>query len=248
LSNELDDSIISKFGGSVAKHTYVDGISDVDTLFVMKSSTKDFPSPKNLLSHMAQLISTRLGNGVTVSAGNLAVTVQYANDGMEIQILPAVQEEGGKVKIAALDGLRWSNIAPLRFQEALTKRNQECSGKLVPVIKLAKGILATLPDAQKLSGYHVESLAIAAFRNYSGEMTTHAMLVEFFAQAKQLVKAPIRDSTGQSVNVDDYLGAGNSDERLRRSYVLERIEKRMRNANAASSLDSWRDIFGLDEQ
>ncbi len=48
----------------------------------------------------------------------------------------------------------------MAFQQALTKRNQQCGGKLVPTIKLAKAINGQLPANQALSGYHMESLAI----------------------------------------------------------------------------------------
>ena len=98
-----------------------------------------------------------------------------------------------------------------------------------------------------MSGYHVESLAVDAFRNYTGLKTTGDMLVEFFSRSKTIVQSPIKDSTGQSVHVDEYLGAENSVDRLRRSVVLERIEKRMRNATISNSVPIWRSLFGIDE-
>ncbi len=246
IADELDEAVDSLFGGSVAKHTYVDGISDVDSLFIMKAEAVGAIEPSDVVSYIADLASTRLGNSAEVSAGDLAITVRYPEEAMEIQILPAVRDKDGEVKISSADGESWSKITPRRFQQALTKRNQECSGKLIPVIKLAKAILANLPEAQRMTGYHIESLAVSAFRNYTGSTTTHEMLVAFFGQAKQLVRAPIKDSTGQSINVDGYLGEENSNARVRRSFVLERIEKRMRNANSASSLVVWESIFGLD--
>lgn len=53
---------------------------------------------------------------------------------------------------------------PENFQMALSERNEQCGGKLVPTIKLAKAVIGSLPEKQRLTGYHVESLAIAAFR------------------------------------------------------------------------------------
>ena len=93
----------------------------------------------------------------------------------------------------------------------------------------------------------MESLAVDAFKNYSGTKSKHEMLVNFFASAKSQVLKPIVDRSGQSRHLDDYLGESGSDGRKRASYLLGRIEKRMRNANAASSKTAWASIFGVDE-
>ena len=90
-----------------------------------------------------------------------------------------------------------------------------------------------------------QSLAIDAFRNYKGPKTTTEMLRTLFSKGKTIVLNPIRDSTGQSVHVDDYLGPTDSRERKIRSGILERLEKRMINATSARSLRAWKDIFGL---
>lgn len=70
------------------------------------------------------------------------------------------------------------------------------------------------------------------------------MLPTFFEKASQLVLAPIHDRTGQSVHVDEYLGAAGSDDRASRGHVLERVARRMRNATASESLDQWDAILG----
>ena len=197
LGENLDDTIDSLFGGSVAKHTYVDGLSDVDSLLILNGTEMEGQKPSQAVAKLEAMIKAAVGESAEVSSGKLAVTVSY-KDGMEIQLLPAFKQgEGIKVPSFTRDG--WSNISPKAFQEALSTRNAECGGKLVPTIKLAKAVIGTLPEQQRLSGYHVESLAISAFRGYGGPYTTSAMLPRFFDKAKDLVKSPIKDSTGQSV-------------------------------------------------
>jgi hypothetical protein len=93
----------------------------------------------------------------------------------------------------------------------------------------------------------MESIGIAAFRNYEGDRTTTAMLPTFFERARELVLSPIKDSTGQSVHVDDYLGPANSEARQAASHVLGRLARRMRNATAAGSTAQWQALFGLDQ-
>jgi hypothetical protein len=245
LEGPLETTVDLLFGGSVAKHTFVDGLSDVDSLLVLDDPALQNSRPSEAIKSVADILSGELGGGAKVSSGRLAVTVTYP-DGQEIQLLPAFKTtEGLKVPSFMRDG--WSGISPEKFQAALTARNEQCAGKLVPTIKLAKAAIGTLPEQQRLSGYHVESLAIAAFRNYEGPKTTAAMLPVFFERARELVASPIRDSTGQSVHVDAYLGDAGSPERVAAAHVLGRIAKRMRNASAHKSREQWEALFSSND-
>ena len=178
-----------------------------------------------------------------ISIGNLAVTVKFT-DGTEVQILPTIKTATG-YKIAASDGSNnWSNvIRPVRFIEKFTSVNRDNGNKVVPVIKLAKAIISTFPDKRQLSGYHTESVAIEAFKNYNGPQQPKAMLNHFFKEASKIVMNPITDSTGQSMHVDDYLGGRNSVDRQMVSDSLSQIERRMKNANANKNVNSWEKIF-----
>jgi Second Messenger Oligonucleotide or Dinucleotide Synthetase domain len=245
LGESMDASTDLLFGGSVAKHTYVDGLSDIDSLLILDGSDLESEKPSVALAKVADIIRTAAPTTASVGAGRLAVTVEY-EDGMQIQLLPAFRFNNGlKVPSFLRDG--WSHISPEAFQKALSSRNEECNGKLIPTIKLAKAVLGTLPEKQRLSGYHVESLAIAAFKEYTGTKTAAGMLPVFFEKARDLVLRPIKDSSGQSVHVDAYLGDANSDQRVATSHILGRIAKRMRNASAHMSGDQWKVIFGLTD-
>src|SRR6185436_16406698 len=150
---------------------------------------------------------------------------------------------GEKYKIASYDGEGWSRVDPAGFAKALTRANKAMDGKLVPCIKLAKAIIATLPEQRRLTGYHTESLAIQVFHNYDGPKTPKHMIRYFFENAPDHVKQPIRDSSGQSVHVDEYLGEANSVERRIIADALGRIARRIRNADGARSLEGWRELF-----
>lgn len=245
LQGGIDGQFDSLFGGSVAKHTYVDGLSDIDSLILLNDSDLENHSPQRALKKMAAIVKAAAPSNATVTHGQMAVTVDYG-DGMVVQILPAIKGADGHVHVPSSRLDAWSEINPMTFKEALSKRNAACGGKLIPTIKLAKAINGELPESQRLSGYHMESLAIAAFRNYTGEKTTSAMLPVFFERARDLVLTPIRDSTGQSVHVDGYLGPANSAERVAASHLLGRLGRRMRNATAAASVAQWKALFGLE--
>ena len=246
LQDVIDGSFDQMYGGSVAKHTYVNGLSDIDSLVLINGTGLEVQSPQAVLSRMREIVTPQLEGVAELTQGKMAVTVQFT-DGMMLQLLPAIRSGDGQLRVPSSRRDAWSHINPETFRDALTRRNQECGGKLVPTIKLAKAIIGELPEAQRLSGYHVESLAISAFRGYAGPKTTSAMLPTFFERGRDLILSPIQDNTGQSVHVDEYLGDAGSEARVAAAHVVGRIAKRMRNASAAGSAAQWKALFGLDE-
>ena len=239
LQEDIEGTVDLRFGGSIQKRTYVDGLSDVDCLVQLKDPQLESMSPRGVLEYFRQKMEQHLGRLAKVSVGDLAVTVEYP-DGTKIQLLPAIRKGAGLV-IPAGRGDQWSNIIrPDRFAARLTEVNQGCNGKVVPVIKLAKAAISKLlPEEYPLTGYHTESLAIEAFKSYTGSTTIKAMMEHFFERVKDLVKRNIRDRTGQSVHVDDYLGGENSSIRDVISNHLDDISRNIKNANAQSSVSEW---------
>jgi hypothetical protein len=129
LGESMDASTDLLFGGSVAKHTYVDGLSDIDSLLILDGSDLESEKPSVALAKVADIIRTAAPTTASVGAGRLAVTVEY-EDGMQIQLLPAFRFNNGlKVPSFLRDG--WSHISPEAFQKALSSRNEECNGKLI---------------------------------------------------------------------------------------------------------------------
>jgi len=244
LSDEFEDTVGLVFGGSVAKHTYVDGLSDVDALVILKETIIEEDSPSKLVTLFADKLRAHFGrNEEIVKEGRLAVTLNI--DGKLIQLLPALRS-GEFFKIASSDGQTWATINPRKFADKLTSVNQTLDGKLVPVIKLVKSINGTLPEQRQLKGYHIESMAINVFKGYVGPRNTKDMLRYFFDKAPEQCRKPIKDSTGQSVHVDEYLGEANSTQRLILADALGRIGRRLANADGARSLDEWRSVVGLE--
>lgn len=232
------------FGGSVRKNTYVEGLSDVDILVTIeKSELSDLP-PKDILEYVSSKLDESLVNVEDIKVGNLAVTVIFS-DGIEIQLLPAIKHGDG-FKIPTGRGNDWSKIIrPDKFATRLTEVNQSNGGKVIPAIKLVKGINSQFPENQQLTSYHIESIAIEAFKSYpdSKPKTTKTMLEHFFEKASETVKSPIKDKTGQSINVDEYLGPENSVNRFQISLTLDRVYRKMKNADTVGSVEEWKSIL-----
>ena len=229
-----------RFGGSVAKHTYVDGLSDVDALVILEDESLEGLSPEDVRRDFAESLRRSLprGNIREIREGAMAVTIEYL-DGTEIQVLPSVRTPNG-IAVSSRDGSSWSPIQPQAFAQALTKVNQDQGGRVVPAIKLSKAIVANKLGDGEISGYHMEALAIEAFGAYSGPRTPKAMLTHLVQHASQRVLNPIRDVTGQSRYVDENLGEANSVSRQNLSRRLVGLAATMATTR---SLDDWRDLL-----
>lgn len=228
------------FGGSVSKHTFVDGLSDVDSLVVLDGADIGGMTPDQVRDAFAEKLRAQNLEGVEkVDSGLLAVTVTY-KDGTEIQLLPAIRD-GDKISIASPDAQSWSSTDPRAFADALRDANKHQRGAVIPAIKLAKAVIGNLPDEHRLAGYHVEALAIAAFRDYDGPRDQKSMVTHFFESASQNITSPIKDVTGQSPFVDERLGARDSPERKSFAAGLRRIAERMKGPGGAAE---WKRLLG----
>jgi hypothetical protein len=248
VDEDIDGSVDLIYGGSVKKHTYVDGLSDVDVLMRIDKTELANLSPKEVLNYIKRRIIEKNVKGVEeIKTGKLAVTVKF-KDGTEVQVLPAIKRGEG-YKIAKADSNEWSNVVrPQKFAEKLTVVNQKCNNKVVPTIKLVKSINSQLPEEQKLTGYHIESIAIEVFKNYTknseNSCTPKAMLKYYFKHAPEIIKSKIKDKTGQSLHVDDYLGQNNSERRYRASYACDRVYRKIETADEHKSEEKWNELIG----
>ena len=239
---ERDDDVVRiLFGGSVERNTYVKGLSDVDALVIVNDSKLSSLLPQNAIEYMEDLIQRRLPN-TEIRSGDLAVTVTYS-DGVEMQFLPAIERKGG-VRIADPARNQWGNVVhPDRFRARLTKVNQDNGGRVIPVIKLAKGLAARVirNDGEKIQGYHMESMAILAFRNYQGPTDLRSMFMHFCESATKTVLNPIKDLTKQSRYVDEYMGDAGSRRRKRASKNFRKMLNRFGACRSGRHLER---LFG----
>lgn len=233
------------FGGSVAKQTAVQGLSDVDALVVLSDPELVNRSPSEVVDLFLHTLRVSLSRGDVkdISRGSLAVTVTY-DDGTEIQLLPAVRS-GQQIEISSARGGSWIPTDPAAFRTALSRANERAGRALVPAVKLLKAIVAQLPEQKRLTGYHAEALAIDAMARYAGPYTPRGLVLRILEHASERVLNPMDDVTGQSRNVDDYLGQANSVERRNVAQALHWLGRRL---NAARSVGQWSAALGDETQ
>ena len=226
------------FGGSVRRGTYVSGLSDVDVLLIVNQSSLSSRPPADAIAYVKNVIEQQLPLN-PVRAGNLAVTVNYS-DGTEIQVLPAIRRNTGGVRIASPDNSGWSNVAqPDNFARQLVEVNNANGARVVPTVKLAKAIADCFirQPSRKIAGYHMEALAVEAFKDYHGEFDPKSMLIHLFGDSITAVMKPITDTTGQSRRVDDALGPANSPARQRTSTYFGQMRGRINACRNKRDLD-----------
>ena len=236
------DVLPTRFGGSLSRHTYVDGLSDVDVLARINDSTYSGQSPKAVIQRMAELIQQRLPN-TKVRYGDLAVTVEYS-DGIETQVLPAIRTRNG-YRIANPTRNEWSGVIhPERFAEKLTLVNQANRGQVIPAVKLTKALAHRLirSDRDKITGYHIESLAVEAFMNYRGPTDLKSMVSHLTDYSSTAVKQPIKDSTGQSRHVDDYMSGQGSVARQKAAANFKMMRDSINNCKSQADIDNLFDL------
>lgn len=241
---ELSPDVVDLHGGgSYTRHTYVDGLSDVDLLFGMGAySSSPIPNkddPAAVLAEMEKQLRQKYPE-TKMTTGRMAVTMHFS-DGLELQILPAFSYYSG-YKIPDYDGKGWTVTRPQIFAERLRQRNEEVDGKLLRCIKLAKRICHT--RNMEVKSYHLENMAVRAFDHYAGPRSDEAMLQHLFNHAKTLVTAHMRDITGQNAYVDGYLTSKTM--RLGLARQMAAIERDITAADG--NTDAWRDVLGLPEK
>lgn len=239
LEKESSGHVDFLFGGSVAKRTYVAGLSDVDSIVILDDSSLGRKKPSAVVEYFCERLKDRFPKTDVVADG-FAVTVKFS-DG-DVQLVPGLRAKGDALRIPSDDVRGWRTIDPAKFRDALTSINVQMASKVVPVIKLAKAINGSLPEPVRLSGYHVEALGVEIFHGYAGAKNTKAMLQHFIDKLPERVKEPIADVTGQSTNVDDYLGPARSAKRETVSAAYRRVARRLLNAEGAKSVDQWIDV------
>ena len=238
-----NDVVRPMFGGSVHRRTDVNGLSDVDVFMFVNESDISGRLPGDAIGYMKALISERLkGNVKSIKSGNMAVTIEY-RDGMEIQVLPAIRRNSGALRVPDpdpdTDG--WSAVTyPDRFADRLTKVNQANKGRVIPTIKLVKGLAVgvILNEKRRLNGYHIEALAIEAFRNYSGKRDVRSMVIRFCEFASEAVMNPIPDPTEQSKHIDERLGNAGSGLRKEARDYLRSMRNRFSKCKTSKDLDN----------
>jgi len=242
LNDEIEGEVVTRFGGSISRHTHINGLSDVDALVILNNSELADYSPDEVLDYFYKRLKHRFKQ-TDIEKGDTAVTLHFS-DG-DVQLIPALRFKTG-IKIP--NDNEWStNIKPAAFAKALTDLNGKLYGKLIPSIKLIKGVVSGFPEKLQLNGYHIEALALEIFKNeYLDATSPHKikdLVTTFFKEAPSFVRKPSKDITGQSQHLDEYLGKKESISRLMVADTLDRTFRQIELSDTGNIKNTWEDLF-----
>ena len=240
LKSAFEEAYGLRGGGSYSQHTYVNGISYVDMLFVLDAfSSSSIPNKndsKAVLADMEKRLRQRFPTTET-KTGRMAVTLKFS-DGLELQVLPAFRYRSG-YRVPDYRGTGWVAARPHVFTKLLQRRNAEVGGQLLPCIKLAKQICEN--QGVEVKSYHLSNMAVKAFEHYTGPRSHEEMLRHFFSKAKELTASRMRDITGQGAYVDNYLTS--QAQRIVLARQLSAIEQKI--ARAEGDASKWQQLLKL---
>ncbi len=240
LKSAFEEADGLRGGGSYSQHTYVNGISDIDMLFVLDAfSSSKIPNKENskaVIADMEKRLRQRFPAS-KIKSGRMAVTITFS-DGLELQVLPAFRYHAG-YRVPNYRGIGWTVARPHIFAQLLQQRNAEMGGKLLPCIKLAKQICEN--QGLEVKSYHLSNMVVKAFEHYTGAQSHEDMLRHFFNKAKELTATRMRDITGQGAYVDNYLAS--KSQRTALAQRLDTIEQKI--ARAEGNASEWQKLLQL---
>jgi hypothetical protein len=120
LKTTSSESLTPIFGGSVRKHTHVDGVSDIDSLLVLRGEGLSDLDPAQALDFFETTVRADFP-GTKVERDKMSVTIH--REGLVLQILPAIRRQGELfIPTLELTGL-CEEVPPLAPNWGLIKRN-----------------------------------------------------------------------------------------------------------------------------
>lgn len=239
LNDEFEDVQDFNTEGSYSRYTYVNGLSDIDILIDLGNySTSQFENKEDshfVLQAIAERIKQRYPT-TNIKLGKMAVTLEF-QDGIELQILPSFKYYNG-YKVPDPDSNGWVCSFPDNFKKRLTSLNQSNTGKIVPALKLTKQLLQK--QDIKIKSYHIENIALDAFRGYTGSLTPEALIKYLINYSKSAIFNNIGDPCHQSEYIDSYLGKKGSEIRKKLAQKINKLDIKLQNTTTQAE---WEKLF-----
>ncbi len=190
------------FSGSITKHTFLFGGSDIDVLVFVPPSNPSAPAVEVKLLNEAV-------SGICPRTLHEHYITLNPPGGVNIDLVPAFRSIEGNVHIPDPNAQAWIPIFPNLFAEDLDALDKRHYGALKPAIRLTKWLtkrFLTVP----LLGHHIELLMFISAYWLSPTKSPLELLSSFLNSSSHLVLTPLRDTSKQRTFVDDYLGEGDS--------------------------------------
>jgi hypothetical protein len=185
----LDDGRIgarilnSELSGSYSRHTAIRPLDDVDILFFIDPREwktgwlQSRPSPEAVLGTFHRSIKYRYPTS-SVRMQRRSIGLQLYH--LSIDAVPALfAGREDYIYVPDVDSDTWILSAPRIHARAAAEVNKRTSGVLKPLVKLFKHWNGNLPEAARLKGFAIETLAVRLLGNIRSRTLTDGAL-KFF--------------------------------------------------------------------
>lgn len=243
----LDDDFLT---GSYRRNTKTKRLKDVDIFVVVKPGgpqaglRKDHPS--EVLAELKALLETKYDS---VATDGFACTVTFGaeDEVASFDVVPAFKRSGAHNgwDIPDVDRARWIATNPKKHHELSTAKNDACSGKFVPFVKMIKGINREggEPIAPSfLLEVMAHGLVSEPFGRYQDE------IVWYLASAADQISQDWADPAGLGPDVN---GTMTTSERESAAQTLAAWQRTAEQAvrledegRERPAVEKWRELFG----
>lgn len=241
----LDDDFLT---GSYRRETKTKRLKDVDVFVVIDADGDQGhyrdESPGNVLAALLTVIEKKWEDA---HIDGMAVVIPYGKDDdvMSIEVVPAFDRAGGGYHIPDPQAGAWIATNPKKHHEASTKKNEECGGKYVPLVKMVKAVNREMGEPVSPS-FLLEVMALeivtAPVGRYGDE------IISFLATAADRIHEPWPDPARIGPDVNTQMSPA---ERMTAAQRLRDAQEIAENAvdlqdegKERAAVDEWRRIFG----
>jgi hypothetical protein len=163
--------------GSYRRATKTKKLKDVDIFLVIdpagpQRGYRDRP-PLDVLNALLKLLRKKWPEAYL---DGMAVVIPYGDDVMSIDVVPAFKRTGGGYFIPNPAAGAWIATNPKLHHELSIKKNDECDGKYVPLVKMIKGINRELGEPVSPS-FQLEVMAQVIVKTPAGRYQDEIVLV-----------------------------------------------------------------------
>jgi len=240
----LDDFLT----GSYKRDTMVAPLkeADVDVFIVLNPKYFTQDGHAALLDQVKRALKKSYTEATDISRNGQAVTIKFSD--FALDVVPGFNRNGGGYLIPDAIAKRWIHTDSKKHVQIWAERNTKQNGRLIPLIKMIKGMRWNKKHSQLFRSFHLETLILQILNTVTiSDYPSGARYV--FNMARTQVGTVVSDPAGYGDNLGKYLL-----EKTKLQDVKDRLERAYRGAVEAEQLAAsgkveaaygkWRVIFG----
>ncbi|WP_312788925.1 SMODS domain-containing nucleotidyltransferase [Sphingobacterium sp.] len=245
LTSESENGI---YVGSYGRDTAIQGISDLDLLFVLPDHLyKKYNDRKgNVQSQLLQDVSASIAKTYSTSkvrGDGQVVVVEFAND--YIEVCPAFQESDGSFTYPDSNkGGKWKKTNPLPEAKTLRDFDKDCNGNLIYLCRFTRAWKNKC--GVKIGGLLIDTFAYNFFKANSKykdyELEQFDLLIRDFF--KYLSELDADRSYWYAPGSNQHVYKKNSNFKSKAKKALKNVEEAIEKEENSTVYEIWRRVFG----